>query len=185
MTDADMQELQEYRRQDLLRCMQTISEEHWAAAWHPSLAHDLYLIVFKGVSSYYGMRKISAQSLARMKKLAELTGSWWDESQVPRQRHAIALDEAEKRYGKLLAQEKVMSVAEVRSAYERAAPTDWEHETVTFLDKHWHVYKLKANPAITLQYDEDENAFSLRFGDTTVDFVTPSWRTSGPSVPSA
>ena len=183
MTDAEKEELQEYRRQDLLRCMKGISRNHWAAGWQGGLEHDLYLMTFHGAVPDYGMGMIDRATLERMQRLAELTGVWWVYPEMPGPPTTIPLEEAERRFSTMVAQDSNgaihrMSIPEAKQIYTQAAASDWDLETVAPLwpgMQSWHVYRLRPNPRVSLVYREDEEDWELRFGDTAVDLVRPAW----------
>jgi hypothetical protein len=182
MSDAEKLELQEYRRQDLLQRLQAISREHWSSHWQLGLEHDVYLMTFCGTAPEYGMGVVSAQALSQLKRLAELTQTWWLRSEDSGELLSIALDDAERRFSSLIAQdatgaEQRSSVAEVKKASESAAPSDWDHETTRppWDNKDWHVYRLRSNPVITLFERKAEGDWELRFGSTTISYVMPAW----------
>lgn len=187
MTDAEKAELDAYRRLDLLRRMEEISREQWAAGWHSGLEHDLYLMTFEGVPAEYGIGAIAADKLAALKRLAELTRVWWVDA-APGERSAIALDEAERRFSKLIAEDErgsavSMPIAEVKQLYQSATPSDWSSESIQPLLRGMptrHVYRLRSQPLITLYFREERADWELRFGDTTVDFVLPPWAATQP-----
>jgi hypothetical protein len=185
MDDADRKELEEYRRQDLLRRMQEISREHWSKAWQVGLEHDLYLMTFHGVPAEYGVAAIAPAVLERMRQLAELTRVWWVRSDAAPALHMIALDEAERRFSKLIAEDgngdvHSMSVAEVKDVFAQATPDAWSAETVAApwsQSQVWRAFRLRALPVLTLVEREDQQDWELRFGKTTVAFVQPAWAT--------
>jgi hypothetical protein len=183
ITDAEQQELREYRRQDLLRRMREISRDHWSASWQSGLEHDLYLMTFHGVPSDYGMGVIAPAALAHMKRLAELTQTWWVGSDEPGSGLAVTLDEAEQRFSVLVGDDAhgvthTLAIPDLKKIYELAAPNAWELEKIAAV---WrplttrHVYRLRANPLITLAHREEEADWELRFATTTVDYVKPAW----------
>jgi hypothetical protein len=184
MTDAEKAELELYRRHDLLRRMQEVSREHWAGSWKSDLEHDLYLIVFHGASADYGMGVIAPAALAEIKRLAELTQVWWVRSGEAAAQLAIPLAEAERRFSKLIARDEAgvvvqtLSIPEVKQTYEQAGPEQWDFETIAPVLKGmpiWQAYRLRSNAAIALFHREGKGDWELRFGDTTVDFVEPTW----------
>jgi hypothetical protein len=183
MTDSEIAELQEYRRQDLLRSMQEISRDHWAAGWNSGLEHDLFLMTFHGAPADYGMGLIAPALLARIKRLAELTQIWWRRADESSELIAIPLAEAEQRFSKLIAEDDdgvihTLSIPEAKLAFQAAAADDWDHETIKPVLSGmpvWQVYRLRALPVITLFQRKAKGDWELRFGDTTVDFVVPAW----------
>jgi hypothetical protein len=177
MTDAERAELHEYRMQDLLRRMGEISRDQWASGWNRGLEHDLYLMAFHGAPPDYGMGVIAASKLAEIKRLAELTQAWWVERD-----NRIALDEAERRFSKPIAEDDSgvvhsLSIPEIKRIYEQATPESWKPETIaSFLGlPAKKLYALQSLPVITLYYREDEQDWELRFGNTTIDYVKPAW----------
>jgi len=183
LTEDDRAELQEYRRKDLLRTMQEISEEHWGRSWHGGLEHDLYLMTFQSIVPEYGMGPIEPARLAHMRRLAEQTQIWWASSSSPRQPLVITLEEAERRFSKLVAQDDLgnvhtLSVHEAKEWYAQAAAGDWDTETVSAPMagmSSWHLLRLRKNPLISLVYRAEQGDWELRFGDTTLDHVRPTW----------
>jgi hypothetical protein len=182
MTDAEREELDLYRRQDLLRRMQTISQEQWATGWRNGLEHDLYLMTFHGAPADYGMSTIEPGALAELQRLAALTRAWWVYEDGSGQPTVVALDEAERRFSKVVAEDESgklfsMSIPEAQQLYEKAAADEWEHETIRLPwdQSDRHAYRLKSNPLFSLQPREAERDWELRFGKTTVAYVTPAW----------
>jgi hypothetical protein len=182
-TDAEKAELEEYRRQDLLQRMREVSREHWAAGWHSGLEHDLYLMTFHGASPDYGMGTITSTTLAAIKRLAVLSRIWWVKGEASGSLLAIALEEAEQRFSRLVAEDasgavQSLSIPEIKQVYERATPDAWSAETIAPVWSGmpvWHVYRLRENPVIALFHREEKGDWELRFGDTTVDIVEPAW----------
>jgi hypothetical protein len=182
MIDAEREELDEYRRQDLLRRMRMISQDEWAAGWKEGLEHDLYLMTFHGVPADYGMGVIEPAALAELKRLAQLTRAWWVYEEASAGPTAISLAEAERRFSKLVAQDESdelhsMSIPEAMQLYEHAGADEWQLETIQLP---WgtsvrHAYRMKSNALFSLQHREDKGDWELRFGTTTVAYVTPAW----------
>lgn len=186
MTDAEREELNEYRRQDLLRRMRGISQDQWAAGWMKGLEHDLYLMTFQGAPADYGMSVIEPSELAALKRLAELTQSWWVQADVAVGPTAIPLAEAAQRFSRVVAEDErgelqSMSIPEAKQLYERASAdaSRWELQTIRLP---WdttvrHAYRLKSNALLSLQRREQEGDWELRFGKTTIAYVQPAWAT--------
>ncbi|MET0389561.1 MAG: hypothetical protein ABW321_26545 [Polyangiales bacterium] len=186
MTDAEQAELQEYRRQDLLRHMKGVSEDHWSSGWKRDLEHDLYLMTFHDLVADYGMAIIEPARLARMKRLAQLTESWWTYSEEQKQPITIPLAEAERRFSKLIARDDdgathTLSIAEVKQLYAAASADAWERETVSSPltgMPGWQLYRLRTNPLLVVMRQDDAQArddWELRFGETTLELVRPTW----------
>jgi hypothetical protein len=180
MTDAEREELDAYRRQDLLHRMQTISRDHWAARWKKDLEHDLYLMTFHGVPSDYGMSVIEPSALAELKRLAQLTRAWWVYEEAGPT--SIPLAEAEHRYSKLVAEDESgklhsMSIPDAKQVYENSSAGDWELETIQLpWDSEEHrAYRKKANALFSLQQRAADGDWELRFGETTLAYVRPAW----------
>jgi hypothetical protein len=185
LTDDERAELQSYRSQDLLQRMRAISEEQWASGWQRGLEHDLYLMAFEGTANEYGVGAVAPDALAQLRRLAQLSGVWWAWSEDGRKPVPIPLDEAARRFSKLVARdendvEQALSVQEVKRLYEQAAAADWNRELLTRVLglADWHIYRLRANPRLTLVQREEERVWELRFGSTTVALVTPRWAAS-------
>jgi len=182
MTDAEREELEQYRRQDLLRRMRTISQDQWAKGWMKGLEHDLYLMTFHDAPADYGMSVIEPAALAALKRLAELTQTWWVDEEGSGNPTVVSLDDAARRFSKVVAEDergalRSMSIPEVKEAYQNAAAEDWEHETIRLP---WdqsarHAYRLRSNPLFSLQRRDSEDDWELRFGKTVVAYVSPTW----------
>lgn len=182
MTDAEREELEEYRRQDLLSRMKTISQDQWAKGWMNGLEHDLYLMTFHAVPADYGMSVIEPAALAALKRLATLTHTWWVYDESSARTTAIALAEAEQRFSKLVAEDesgelRSMSIPEAKQVYEHASADDWELQTIRLPwdTEERQSYRLKSNAFVSLQRRPAEGDWELRFGKTTVAYVTPAW----------
>jgi hypothetical protein len=182
MTDAERKELDEYRRQDLLRRMQAISQDQWAAGWKTDLEHDLYLMTFHGTPSDYGMSTIEQAALTELKRLAHLTHAWWVYEESAAGPSSIPLAEAERRFSKLVAEDesgelRSISIAEAKQVYENSSANEWEHETVRLPwdTEDRHGYRLKSSSLFSLQHRADEGDWELRFGKTTLAYVRPAW----------
>jgi len=84
----------------LLRLMEDISESHYCAGWLMGLERDLFRITFCDGDPNYGMDEVSVGRRQQLKRLAEVSESWWvwdeDDPEIKR----ITLDEAKSRYGK-------------------------------------------------------------------------------------
>lgn len=182
MTDAEREELEQYRRQDLLQRMRTISQDQWAKGWMQGLEHDLYLMAFHDAPADYGMSVIEPGAVAALKRLAELTQAWWVDEAGSGNPAVVSLGEAERRFSKVAAEDergtlRSMSIPEVKQTYQDAGAEDWEHETVRLP---WdqsarHAYRLRSNPLVSLQRRESEGDWELRFGKTVVAYVRPTW----------
>lgn len=183
MTESEKAELEAYRRQDLLRRMEKISEDQWAAGWTNGLEHDLYLMTFCGAPAEYGRGPIPREQIAELKRLAELTQVWWVPTNKPGVRDTISLAEADSRFSKLIAQDEgggtvTMSIPEAKRLYESSAQADWEYAPIPALLREtlpWTEYKLRSQPLITLSLREGRTYWELRFADTIIDLVKPAW----------
>ena len=185
LTDDERAELQTYRSQDLLQRMRAISEEQWASGWRQGLEHDLYLMAFEGTAAEYGAGAVAPDALVQLRRLARLSGVWWAWPEDGPKPASIPLDEAARRFSKLVARgeddvEQALSVQEVKQLYEQASAADWQREMLTRVLglPDWHIYRLRANPRLTLVQREEERVWELRFGETTVALVTPRWAAS-------
>jgi hypothetical protein len=84
----------------LLRLMEDISEYHYCAGWLMGLERDLFRIAFCAADPSYGMDEISAGRLAELRRLAEVSESWWVWDDADPDIKRITLDEARSRYSK-------------------------------------------------------------------------------------
>jgi len=188
LSEADTLELQEYRANAVLREMRDISEDHWCAGWNSNLEHDLYLIVFEGASSDYGMGEIDPERSRALRAVAEKANVWWHwdrEQQCP---VSISLTEAKERYGRItIVSDGVVrgakTVGEVLALYEAAAnkPEDWhlapaqpEPLLSWFPAYDGHVFFLLSDHDVEL-VQGDDGTYDLRYGYTSVKTVTPEW----------
>lgn len=192
MDQTDYEELQEFRRQDVLHLMRELSEDCWAAGWNSGLEHDLYLIVFEGMCPEYGMGEVSGATIERMRRNATLSDSWWvypnDKSYTP---VLITLDEARRRFSKLgpVGDERFPdppvepTVQDIVGLYEASSEADW---VLTIDDEpppkfawgsDFHEYGLKSNLLVSL-CQRDDRRYDLRYGYRTIKIVTPTWATT-------
>jgi hypothetical protein len=182
LADAEREELQEYRKRDLLQRMRTISKEHWDAGWRRGLEHDLYLMTFHGVPSEYGMGMVAPDALAALKRLSELTRVWWARSEGVDAPSSIPLAEAEQRFSKLAAEDDgggvhALSIPDLQQLYRQSTADHWQYEVVQPIMRGmpaWHVYRMRSNPLVAL-FLRDDGRWELRFGDTTAEYVQPAW----------
>ena len=92
----------------LLDLLAEISEAHYCSRWLPGLECDLYRIVFEGADAEYGTAVVLPETIAELRRLAEVSDSWWQWRTESSTRvkglsitgpHRISLAEARERFG--------------------------------------------------------------------------------------